>query len=267
VLELEDLEDRPLDVDVVAVLELVRRDNGKSVLLQAKPVVTARQLSARVYFSQTSDHAQSPTSRHSARATARFTPKLDSVAAQPILYLMVGLPAAGKTTAARRLAEETSSLRLSPDEWMLPLFGPSNPDEKRDVVEGKLIETALDVLRIGTSVILDFGFWSRDERSSVRWLARQVGADCRVIYVSVDQATQLTRVDGRLQLAPEHTFEVSPDELAAWREHFEVPDQTELDGSNVEAPPAGYGSWSEFASARWPALPQVSERLRDAAHD
>jgi hypothetical protein len=30
VLELDDLEDRPLDVDVVAVLELVGRDDGRS---------------------------------------------------------------------------------------------------------------------------------------------------------------------------------------------------------------------------------------------
>jgi hypothetical protein len=30
VLELEDLEDGPVDLDVVAVLELIRRDNGKS---------------------------------------------------------------------------------------------------------------------------------------------------------------------------------------------------------------------------------------------
>jgi hypothetical protein len=30
VLEVEDLEDRPLDVDVVAGLELVRRDDGES---------------------------------------------------------------------------------------------------------------------------------------------------------------------------------------------------------------------------------------------
>jgi hypothetical protein len=34
VLELEDLEDRPLDLDVVAVLELVRRNDGESALLQ-----------------------------------------------------------------------------------------------------------------------------------------------------------------------------------------------------------------------------------------
>jgi len=55
VLELEDLEDRALDVDVVAVLELVRGDNGKSVLLQAKSGMVADSLAARVYFARRVD--------------------------------------------------------------------------------------------------------------------------------------------------------------------------------------------------------------------
>ncbi|NGO75189.1 AAA family ATPase, partial [Streptomyces sp. YC504] len=38
------------------------------------------------------------------------------------LFLMVGLPGAGKTTKARQLAEEDHALRLTPDEWMIPLF-------------------------------------------------------------------------------------------------------------------------------------------------
>jgi len=50
------------------------------------------------------------------------------------LFLMVGLPAAGKTTRAKELAADHAALRLSPDEWMIPLFGESNPDGKRDVL-------------------------------------------------------------------------------------------------------------------------------------
>jgi predicted kinase len=39
------------------------------------------------------------------------------------LLLTVGLPGAGKTTRARQLATEFNALRLTPDEWMIPLFG------------------------------------------------------------------------------------------------------------------------------------------------
>jgi hypothetical protein len=41
VLELEDLEDRALDVDVVAVFELVCADQGESVFLEPNVAVVA----------------------------------------------------------------------------------------------------------------------------------------------------------------------------------------------------------------------------------
>ena len=92
------------------------------------------------------------------------------------LFLIVGLPGAGKTTRAKRLAAEHAALRLTPDAWMIPLFGEPGAGGKRDVLEGRLIWLALQALRLGTNVVLDFGFWSRDERSSLRWLARSAGA-------------------------------------------------------------------------------------------
>ncbi|MFD4273137.1 AAA family ATPase [Streptomyces cyaneofuscatus] len=49
------------------------------------------------------------------------------------LFLMVGLPGAGKTTRARQLAEEHGALRLAPDEWMLPLFGEALSEHARDL--------------------------------------------------------------------------------------------------------------------------------------
>jgi predicted kinase len=48
---------------------------------------------------------------------------------------MVGLPGAGKTTRTKELAAEHGALRLSPDAWMIPLFGESDPGGKRDVLE------------------------------------------------------------------------------------------------------------------------------------
>jgi predicted kinase len=79
------------------------------------------------------------------------------------LFLIVGRPGAGKTTRAKELAAEHGALRLSPDAWMIPLFGESDAGGKRDVLEGRLISLALEAVKLGTSVILDFGFWGRDE--------------------------------------------------------------------------------------------------------
>lgn len=103
------------------------------------------------------------------------------------LFLIVGLPAAGKTTRAKELAAGRGALRLSPDAWMIPLYGEPEAGGKRDILEGRLIWLALEVLRLGTSVVLDFGFWARDERSALRWLARSAGVSCQVEYLPVER--------------------------------------------------------------------------------
>jgi predicted kinase len=70
---------------------------------------------------------------------------------------MVGLPAAGKTTRAEELAAAHKALRLTPDHWMIPLFGDPMASGRRWVLEGRLISVALQALRLGTSVVLDYG--------------------------------------------------------------------------------------------------------------
>jgi predicted kinase len=170
------------------------------------------------------------------------------------VFLIVGLPGAGKTTRARELAAEHRALRLTPDEWMIPLFGESDADGKRDSLEGRLIRTALEVLRLGTSVVLDFGFWSRDERSALRWLAKSAGASCQVVYLPVGRETQLAQIAHRQAVTPHQTFPVTETELDSWRAQFEEPDAAELDGGALAGPPAGWPGWPEWAAARWPSL-------------
>ncbi|GIF78215.1 AAA family ATPase [Asanoa siamensis] len=169
------------------------------------------------------------------------------------LFLIVGLPAAGKTTLARRLAAEHQALRLTPDEWMIPLFGESDPDGRRDVLEGRLVWVARETLRAGTDVVLDFGFWSRDERSALRQLAHEIGATCQVIYLPIDRETQLARIRHRQQITPEQTFPMSDADVDEWRHLFEVPDPTELAGTDLPAPPESCPDWATWTAARWPS--------------
>jgi predicted kinase len=168
------------------------------------------------------------------------------------LFLIVGLPGAGKTVHAKTLASEHAALRLTPDAWMIPLFGDSDADGKRDVLEGRLIWLALDALRLGISVVLDFGFWGRDERSSLRWLARSVGASCRVIYVPVDRATQIERIEHRWVRTPQETFVMTEADVDKWRSQFDVPDAAELAGEKIPDPPPGWSDWAAWAAQRWP---------------
>ena len=46
------------------------------------------------------------------------------------------------------------ALRLTPDEWMIPLFGHHDADGKRDVLEGRFVWLALRTLRKATRLRL-----------------------------------------------------------------------------------------------------------------
>ncbi|MGY1606768.1 MULTISPECIES: AAA family ATPase [unclassified Geodermatophilus] len=169
------------------------------------------------------------------------------------LFLMVGLPGAGKTTRAEQLARTHPALRLTPDQWMIPLFGDNLAGGKRFVLEGRLISVALQALRLGTSVVLDYGLWSREERSALRWLARANRAACRVVYLPVDEDVQLARIAHRQETAPQQTFPMSEADLDQWRQQFQVPDAGELEGGQIPDPPAGWPGWAAWAAHRWPS--------------
>src|ERR1700685_4186483 len=157
------------------------------------------------------------------------------------MLLMVGLPGAGKTTRAKALAAANRALRLTPDHWMIPLFGDPLAGGKRWVLEGRLISVALQALRLGTSVVLDYGLWGRDERSALRWLARSVGAACQVVYLPVDKDVQLARIAHRQATTPEQTFPMSEADVDQWLEQFEAPDAAELGGGEIPRAPGRGG--------------------------
>jgi len=180
------------------------------------------------------------------------------------LYLTVGLPGTGKTTEARRLEASHQALRLTKDEWVKALYGLENPSSATAVIEGRLIEIALRALELGTDVVLDFGLWSRDERSALRQAAVDRGAAVEVRYLSLAPAEQRARLDRRQASEPHTTWPISDDDLTAWAAVIEVPTPGELDGSEpVDHPPDGFATWDEWRRHRWPATVSPGRRPDD----
>jgi predicted kinase len=172
-----------------------------------------------------------------------------------VLHLTVGLPGAGKTTLARRIAAEQRILRLTPDEWMAPLFGDSDADGRRDILEGRMIWVAHEVLVSRSSVILDFGCWSPEERYAIRSIAELAGARFELHHVRVEESVRRARATRRWEEAPGSTFAMSDADHERFLALCTPPSAAEQAYAELPAPPAGSESWPHWASIRWPTLP------------
>ncbi|MEP6630859.1 MAG: ATP-binding protein [Lapillicoccus sp.] len=172
----------------------------------------------------------------------------------PTVYLTVGLPGTGKTTWATQSAQDLGILRLTPDDWMAPLFGVSDVDGKRDVLEGRLIWVAHEVAASGSSVVLDFGCWSSEERYAIRAVADHAGAGFVLRYFEVPEPERRARADRRWRDTPGTTFEMTDADHDRFLELCRPPLPEELAYAPLPPPPAGSDTWLHWAADRWPTL-------------
>jgi predicted kinase len=146
---------------------------------------------------------------------------------------MVGLPCSGKTTLAKKLEQELSALRLTPDEWQVALFGQDAAEPEHDarhsLIESMLWNIASRALELGTSVILDFGFWAREEREDFRQRAKRLGASSEVHFLDVSKEELLRRLAVRNSQPSQKSFHISEESMKPWIEFFQRPTPEELE--------------------------------------
>jgi predicted kinase len=121
---------------------------------------------------------------------------------QPVLYLMVGLPGAGKTTAALAIAEVTGAEHLWADEHRRARFGQPRFDlqESHDLYSDLNTQTA-NLLAAGKSVVFDTAFNHYVDRHKLRSIANSQHAKTVVVWVqtSPDLARQRATTDAEKQ--------------------------------------------------------------------
>ncbi len=149
------------------------------------------------------------------------------------LHLMVGLPCAGKTTLAQKLEHERSALRLTPDEWQVRLFGQDAEEPEHDarhsLIEALLWKIASRALELGTNVILDFGFWAREEREDYRLRAKRLGASSEVHFLDVPEEELLRRLAVRNSQPSQVSFHIPEESMKPWMAFFQRPTPDELE--------------------------------------
>jgi predicted kinase len=153
----------------------------------------------------------------------------------PTLTLLCGLPGSGKTTLARKVEARSETqgrtLRLSSDDWMVPLFGQHMPrdvfDARLAAIRGLQWELAARLLTLGVSIVLDDGFWRLAERDLYRHRAKQIGVPCQVVFLDVPLPELQRRLTARNATAEAGTFLIDAPALALFHEWFEPPSADE----------------------------------------
>jgi predicted kinase len=144
------------------------------------------------------------------------------------LFMMCGLPGSGKTTVAKRLEVEHRAVRLSPDEWLIRIGSDGYDETARAAVEALQWELAQRLLAVDVSVVLESGFWSREERTAFSARAAELGARSKVVFLDVPRDELIRRIARRNASLPSGSFAVNEADLDEWIGLFERPTEDEL---------------------------------------
>jgi len=144
------------------------------------------------------------------------------------LILTCGLPGAGKTTLAAELAHERGAVRLTKDEWQWALGSSPWDREVGEKLEGELWRLTQELLKLGVSVVLDFGLWARVERDELRTEARRLGVGVELHYLDAPLDELWRRIEERNSAPPWEGEPISRAHLEEWQTLFEEPDAEEM---------------------------------------
>lgn len=99
----------------------------------------------------------------------------------------------------------------------------------RDRIDSQFWDLAKRLLALGQSVILESGFWLRSERDEKRLGARTLGALVELHVLDVSFEDRWRRVERRNAELVLGSVPITREQLGAWDQYFEVPDDAEVD--------------------------------------
>lgn len=152
------------------------------------------------------------------------------------LYMLCGKMAAGKTTLAREISADCDALLISEDDLLAKLY----PGEVIDIssyvkfsekIKSAIAKPTVDLLILGTSVVLDFPANTVQQRAWLVALAAQANAPHELHYIDRPDSSCLTQLQKRATEFPERAATDTPKMFAMIGQYFQTPSEEE--GLNI----------------------------------
>lgn len=150
---------------------------------------------------------------------------------KPIVYLICGFIGAGKSTFAKKLEKETGAVKITKDEWSIRLIGNDPTIDGYAQWDTKIIELSRDIAfylaEKGIDVIIDEGFWAKEERDALKRRIDAIGAKAVMYYVDTPIETIRERVVGRNSNLTKDSFKISREMLDNYLKYWQAPTEDE----------------------------------------
>lgn len=151
------------------------------------------------------------------------------------VFLICGKIGCGKSTYAGHLCAENNAILLSVDEIMLALFGPYAGDQHdtyTEKIQEYLFRKSVEIVQGGSSVILDWGFWTRSSRTQVREFYKSRNIDCEFHFMDVSDEVWKARITQRnnsVLAGKAVAYLIDENLMAKFKNLFELPVEDEID--------------------------------------
>lgn len=152
------------------------------------------------------------------------------------IICVCGKICSGKTYYANKLKESESAVILSTDELTYDLTN-NEQGEGYDTFAKKvnlyLRKKAIEIVQAGTNVILDWGFWTKQDRAAIKDYCKEKNIECEMHYIDIDNDTWYQNINKRnkefLNGNGGSNFYVDEGLLNKVVKLFEIPTKEEID--------------------------------------
>jgi predicted kinase len=159
---------------------------------------------------------------------------------QQVLFLLVGYPGSGKTTASRLIHEQTGAVHIWADRERRLMFGnPTHSKDESRALYDHLNNVTDQLLGQGKSVIFDTNFNFYKDRQHLRDIAKKHGAKAVVIWITTPKETAKKRAVHERTLRNFYEYVLPEEVFERMSNHLEPPREDEhpvtLDGTHIDA--------------------------------